>query len=248
MVAGTVKPQVIGHRGASASEPENTIDAFRLAVVQGAHGVELDVRRAADGVSVVHHDANLLDGRLIAATPSGEMPPSVPTLATVLAAGPWFVNIEIKNDRDGPDHDPGQRLVSAVLADIAAHGAAGRVLISSFDWATVRRVRELAPALAVAWLVWTGTPGDAGAWVARAAEAGMQGINPEDVLVDEALVAAAHERGLAVSVWTVDDPDRIRALARLGVDAVITNDPALALAALAAMPTPTPSPSPSPGL
>ena len=58
------------------------------------------------------------------------------------------------------------------------------------------------------------------------------GLNPQDALVDAGLVTAAHGAGLAVNVWTVDDPERIRALARLGVDAVITNDPAGALAAL----------------
>lgn len=232
MVAGTVKPQVIGHRGASASAPENTLAAFRLAVAQGADGVELDVRMAADGLLVVQHDAYLSDGRLVRATLRSDLPPSVPTLGEVLAAGPWFVNIEIKNDPDEPGHDPSGVLVDAVAAEVAAHRAGGRVLVSSFDWPTVRRVRSVAPGLATAWLVWTGTPGDPRAWSSRAAGAGAQALNPQDALVDAELVAAAHGAGLAVNVWTVDDPDRIRALARLGVDAVITNDPAAALAAL----------------
>ena len=232
MVSASVKPQVIGHRGASAGAPENTLAAFRLAVAQGADGVETDVRRAADGALVLHHDANLSDGRLVGATVRGDLPRSVPTLGEVLAAGPWFVNIEIKNDPDEPGHDPSGRLVDDVVAEVAAHGAGSRVLLSSFDWATVRRAREVAPDLAVAWLVWTGTGGGPSAWVARAAAAGMRGLNPQDVLVDAELVVAAHGAGLAVNVWTVDDPDRIRALARLGVDAIITNDPAAALAAL----------------
>lgn len=232
MVSVGVKPQVIGHRGASASAPENTLVAFRLAVAQGADGVELDVRRAADGALVLHHDANLSDGRLVGVTLSGDLPPSVPTLGEVLAAGSWFLNIEIKNDPDEPGHDPSGRLVDDVVAEVAAHGAGGRVLLSSFDWATVSRARAVAPELAVAWLVWAGTGGEPSTWVARAAAAGMQGLNPQDVLVDAELVAAAHGAGLAVNVWTVDDPDRIRTLAHLGVDAVITNDPATALAAL----------------
>ncbi len=232
MVGGTVKPQVIGHRGASAAAPENTMAAFRLAVAQGADGIEIDVRWAAGGDLVVHHDANLSDGRLVGATRRGELPPSVPSLGEVLTAGPWFVNIEIKNDPDEPDHDPSGALVDHVVNEVAAHRAGRRVLLSSFDWATVRRAREAAPDLAVAWLVWTGTPGDAGAWVARAAGAGMQALNPQDTLVDAGLVGTAHDAGLAVNVWTVDHPDRIRALARLGVDAIITNDPASAVAAL----------------
>lgn len=236
MVPGTVKPQVIGHRGASSTAPENTLPAFRLAFAQGADGIEIDVRRAAGGALVVHHDANLSDGRSLVATVRGELPPSVPTLGEVLAAGPWFVNIEIKHETAEPGHDPSDGLVDGVVdgvvAEVAAHDAGGRVLLSSFDWATVCRARAVAPELAVAWLVWTGSPGDPAAWVARAAGAGMQAINPQDVLVDAGLVDAAHRAGLAVNVWTVDDPDRIRTLARLGVDAVITNDPAGAVAAL----------------
>lgn len=227
-----MKPQVIGHRGASAAAPENTLPAFRLAFAQGADGIEIDVRWAAGGVLAIHHDANLSDGRLVAATVRSELPPSVPSLGEVLAAGPWFVNIEIKNEPSEPDHDPSGALVDGVVGEVAAHDAGRRVLLSSFDWATVCRARAVAPELAVAWLVWIGTPGDPGAWVARAAGAGMRALNPQDALVDAGLVAAAHRAGLAVNVWTVDDPDRIRALARLGVDAVITNDPAGALAAL----------------
>ena len=235
MVPETVKPQVIAHRGASTGAPENTLAAFRLAVAQGAYGVELDVRRAGGGALVVHHDGNLSDGRRVGATLRSELPPSVPTLGEVLAAGAWFVNIEIKHDAREPSRGPSGLLADDVVAEVAAHGAEGRVLVSSFDWATVCRVRQMAPELATAWLVWTGTGGEPREWCARAAGAGLQAINPQDALVDDALVATAHRAGLAVNVWTVDDPDRIRTLARLRVDAVITNDPATALAALQAL-------------
>ena len=60
--------QVIGHRGASRAERENTLEAFHAAVAQGADGVELDVRRTADGALAVHHDAHLPDGRAIVLT------------------------------------------------------------------------------------------------------------------------------------------------------------------------------------
>ena len=66
--------QVIAHRGASGLEPENTVAAFRRAVALGADGVELDVRRSADGVLVVHHDARLADGRAIVTVPEAELP------------------------------------------------------------------------------------------------------------------------------------------------------------------------------
>ena len=67
---------VIAHRGASRLAPENTIEAFELAVAVGADGIELDVRRTADGVLVVHHDARLPDGRAIVELPWHELPPA----------------------------------------------------------------------------------------------------------------------------------------------------------------------------
>ena len=61
-------PLVYGHRGASAAAPENTIEAYVLARDQGADGVEIDVRRSADGILVLHHDPDLPDGRIVGAT------------------------------------------------------------------------------------------------------------------------------------------------------------------------------------
>ena len=92
-------PRVIAHRGASTLARENTLEAFALAGRLGADAVELDVRRAAGGELVVHHDAHLPDGRLIRATRHDELPSDLPDLSAALdaCAGMW-VNVEIKND------------------------------------------------------------------------------------------------------------------------------------------------------
>ena len=73
MTRGTVRrvTDVIAHRGVSRLTQENTIEAFELAVGVGADAVELDVRRAADGVLVVHHDARVNDGRVRSSRPCG---------------------------------------------------------------------------------------------------------------------------------------------------------------------------------
>ncbi len=225
--------KVIAHRGASHRFPENTLAAFRGAVELGADGVELDVRRTADGVGVVHHDAELADGRPILSLRADQVPDDVPGLAAALdACGDLLVNVEIKNWRDDTDFDATRSLADWTVAEIDRVAPPGGVVVSSFDLGTIDRVRELDGALATAWLVVD--HGDPLALVGRAAERGHAGIHPIDRMVDAALVAAAHEAGLFVNVWTVDDPDRIRALAGLDVDGIVTNVPDVARAALEA--------------
>ena len=89
---------VLAHRGASATHTENTLDAFRAARDQGAHGIELDVRRTADGILVIHHDALVDDGRAIGTTDYADLPDHLPTLGESLdVAEGLCVNIEVKN-------------------------------------------------------------------------------------------------------------------------------------------------------
>lgn len=222
------------HRGASADAPENTVAAFALAKEQGADGIELDVRRSGDGDLVVHHDAALGDGRIIRGTPTAELPPAVPSLADALdACAGVIVNVEIKNSPFDPDHDPDRTLADDVVALLAARGGRDRVLVSSFDLATVDRVRALGD-LPTAFLTFVDPVGaDA---IVLAAERGHVAIHPHQATMDAAFVALAHGAGLAVNVWTVDDPDRIRALAEAGVDGIVTNVPATARQALRAEP------------
>lgn len=218
-------PLVYGHRGASAAAPENTLEAFELARSQGADGVELDVRRSADGVLVLNHDAVLPDGRVIRATAHDELPPAMPTLAAALdVCVGMLVNVEIKNIPYEVDFDP-----DLVIADDVAALLARRdddVLVSSFHLATIDRVRALDPTVPTALLTMVDPmPVDS---LARVVAHGHVAINPWDPTVDDALVAAAHDAGLSVNVWTVDDPERIVVLAGYGVDGIVTNVPDLA--------------------
>src|SRR3954453_22244315 len=75
-----MNPLVIAHRGASAAFPENTVEAFEGASRLGADWVELDVRRTADGLLAVHHDARLGGGRAVVELPASALPASVPDL------------------------------------------------------------------------------------------------------------------------------------------------------------------------
>lgn len=219
------RPVVIAHRGASAAYPENTVAAFRGAAAMGAEWVELDARRTADGALVVHHDAGLPDGRVIVTLPRAELPESVPTLPEALdACAGMGVNIELKNNPPDPDLDPTHGVADATVDLLAERGGRDEVLISSFNPATLERVRERAEHLATAQLV-IEPPADV---VDRLLAAGHSALHPYDWFVDEDLVARCHAAGIAVNVWTVDDPERMRVLLDHGVDGICTNVPDVA--------------------
>jgi len=217
--------RIIAHRGASARFAENTCEAFAGARTLGADWVELDVRRTADGALAVHHDAHLPDGRTIVDTTAADLPASVPDLVTALdACEPLGVNVEIKNLPGDPDFDPASGIVAKVAAVVAARTQP--ILVSSFHAETLDVLRDLEPSVATALL--TFALHDVAQTVDDVAAAGHAALHPFDATVDAALVGLCHDRGLAVNVWTVDDPGRIAELAALGVDGIVTNVPDVA--------------------
>ena len=232
-MSSQVDPVIYAHRGASADHPENTLVAFAGAAEQGSDWVELDVHLAGDGSLVVHHDPIYPDGRVVEEHPGSARPDTVPLLdAAMDACVGMGVNIELKVTRPATD------LVDRVLGVIADRRSVARpqpLCISSFDEATLHRVRALDPSVDTAQLLFD-LSGDPGA-VQRAADAGAVAINPWDPFVDEALVEQCAALGLAVNPWTVDDRDRIIELAAMGVDGIITNTPALARSYLAGPPS-----------
>ena len=233
-------PLVIAHRGASAVAPENTLAAFAAARDAGADGVEFDVHVCASGQAVVFHDDDLermagrperIDEMPLYALRRIELPDGqrIPTLDAVLAAlpSPMLLNIELKTTR-GTRRG---RLVGAVLESIRRAGAGPRVLISSFDPRLLLRVRIAWPALPTGIVFrsrqrWPMRAGWPGRLLAPAA------IHPEWRLVTAARVRRWASGGRLVNTWAIDDPDVLRRMATLGVDAVLTNDPAAARAAL----------------
>jgi glycerophosphoryl diester phosphodiesterase len=231
------RPLVLGHRGASAEAPENTLAAFRLAMEQGADGVELDVWRCSTGEVVVIHDG---DAGRVAGAPlrirdaplsalraldvgawkgarfRGER---IPLLAEVLEALPGaVVNVELKsNGRD-------VALAASTARVVAAARAGDRVIVSSFDYRLVAAFRAAAPRVA------TGLLFDADhAWRLRTALAvrllSPAAVHPDRRLATKERVRAWTQRGLGVNVWTVDDASEAAALAGLGASAIITNVP-----------------------
>src|SRR5690606_33234967 len=179
----------------------------------------------------------LPDGRLIVDLAARDLPAWVPLLDAALdACAGLGVNIEIKNAPDDPDHDPAARAADAVaelLAERAGNGdRTGPYLISSFHLGTVDRMKAVAAHVETAFLVLDPTA-DA---LERAAGGGHRAVHPWYGCVTAATVERARALGLAVNVWTVDEPAQIVSLASLGVDGVVTNVPDVAAAVLSDAP------------
>jgi glycerophosphoryl diester phosphodiesterase len=241
-------PLVVAHRGASAAYPENTLQSFEGAVAADADLVELDVRLTADGVPVVMHDLDvssttdgegfvhrltLAEVRALDASGGGPERVGVPTLeeALELLAGRAGVNVEIKNLPGEASFDsPREAIAEAVVALLLRMDFPGPTLVSSFNWLSIERVRALDPDLPTGFLTIAAI--DPGAALVYARSAGHTHVLPQApalVAAGEAFVRDVHELGLRVGTWTVDDPGAIERLFSWGVDAVATNDPAVAV-------------------
>jgi glycerophosphoryl diester phosphodiesterase len=223
---------VLAHRGASGGTSENTVEAFCEARRLGADGVELDVRRSADGALVVHHDAEIPGVGPIAMLRVTDLPSAVPLLdAAVVACGDLLINIELKDLPGEPGFDPTYPLAGLVAAFVAERDLVASVIVSSFDLAAANAVRLVEPAIATAWLTPSGF--DQRRALDSVVAGGHAALHPHHSAVTADLVDSAHHAGVAVNAWTVDDPRRMRELAAASVDAIITNRPDLAKAVLA---------------
>jgi glycerophosphoryl diester phosphodiesterase len=223
---------VFGHRGCTEGFVENTVDAFAEARRLGADGVELDVRLTADGALAIHHDASIPGVGVIAELAVGDLPAQVPLLADVLAVcDGMVVNVEIKNAPQDPGWDPTEAVASLVASSIEAAGWTERVIVSSFQPATLRAVRVADGRLALGALWGWGV--EVGPALEEAAGAGFRAVHPFVTSVDAELVERAHAAGLAVNVWTVNAVEDLRAMVAVGTDAVITDRVGDALAVVA---------------
>jgi glycerophosphoryl diester phosphodiesterase len=226
------RPLVFAHRGGGKIGPENTIAAFDRGLSAGADGLELDVHLSRDGIVVVHHDATLdrttrATGRLANRT-AGELAQlDVPTLREVLARyTDTRIIIELK--------EAGPALARAVVDEVRRARAAQRVCLGSFSRSALRAARAIAPDIATS---------GARFEVRMALYRSWCGISPGRVpyqafqvpetsgstrVVSPRFVEIAHKAGIAVQVWTVDEPEDIRRLLGWGVDGIISDRPDVA--------------------
>jgi glycerophosphoryl diester phosphodiesterase len=225
-------PKVIGHRGAMAYAPENTLISFREARRRGATWVETDIKLTADGVPIVMHDASLKRttgvDRLVAETPAAELPKDVPTFEQAIACFQeqgLGCNVEIK-----PDEGREAETARAVAATLRRHWPSSLPppLLSSFKEASLVAARDAAPEFARAILL--GELKDD--WRARAEAVGALGVNTNGEKLAALRAREVKQAGFALSVYTIDDPALAQALVAMGVDCVITDKPDVILTAL----------------
>lgn len=225
----------IAHRGASGYAPENTMAAFEKAVELGAEMTELDVHRSLDGHIVVIHDSDTnrttgvvnriqfmtieeirrLDaGSWMSEKFEGE---PVPLLYDVLewARDRIQVNVEIKSA--GCEKKVAGMIEKLEMID--------RVIVTSFHHEYIAKIKELNPDIRTGALVRDIESEDQLDDIIE--ECNPDAINPRYLALTEPLVDAAHERGLAVNVYTVNDPVTMKRLIGYGVDGIITNYPDL---------------------
>lgn len=225
-------PKVIGHRGAMAYAPENTLESFREARRRGAAWVEIDVKLTADNVPIVMHDSSLKRtmgvDRLVAETRRADLPPAVPTFEQAIACFTELglgCNVEIK-PCEGREAETGRATVEALRKFWPASLPAP--LLSSFKDESLQAARQAAPDYARALLV-SELGGD---WAARARAVEAAGLNVGSRKLTAAGAVAIKRAGYLLSVWTVNDPDEAKALVGMGADCIITDKPDVILAAL----------------
>ncbi len=251
------RPLCIGHRGAAALAPENTLESFRVAVEAGVDLIEFDVLGLATGELVVAHSNDLhevshgvasgtVQDRTL--TLLRQVAPALPTLdealeffrTEALATG---VHLDLKTSAT----------VENVVAALRRFELVERTLVSSFHVRALRDVARLEPLLRTGVsfpqdrLRISGRRGSA-----SAIRVGLRALRPaipavvgtlldrsgastlvlHHTLVSERVVRRAHARGAPVVAWTVDHPRDLTRLDEAGVDAVVVNNPGLFLSTL----------------
>jgi glycerophosphoryl diester phosphodiesterase len=258
------KPRIIGHRGAAGEAPENTLPSFQRALDDGAAYVELDVRTTADGEVVVIHDETVdrttdghgavnglthseikrLDAGYHFTKDDGRTYPyrgqriQIPTLAELFSSLPQIrAIIEIKQS-----HPP---IVKKAIEIVRSAGKERDVLLATEEDEIMAEIRAA--------LEDSDTPiatgfcyGEVAAFIAWLERGCAERYHPPGqamqlpcefggrTLVSAQTVAAAHQPGVEMFVWTIDDPAEMRRLLDLGVDGIVTDYPARLRALLSA--------------
>jgi len=222
------KPAIIAHRGASSEASENTLLAIRRALEIGVDGIEVDVRLSADKHPVLMHDERVdrttnghgfvsemsLEELKRLSTPDGE---KIPTLeeALELVDGKCRLIVELKVPE----------AVEPALRAVKNHDALSWVIFSSFYHRALLKLSSLNPNVRTGVIVSSQPISPA----RLALDAKACAIFQKYTYLDRKIVDEAHEQGLDIYAWTVDNVESATRLASIGVDGIVTNRPRLLL-------------------
>lgn len=233
-------PQIEAHRGDKTNAPENTMSAFKCALDLSVPWIELDVHPAKDGTLVVVHDDTVdrttdgfgavfdmtvdeirgLDaGRKFSAEFAGERIPLLIDVLRLVDSTDVLLNVEIKMSPAGVD------VPQTVLDLLYQFGKQKEYLVSSFDLQALLQVQSKDPDVALALI------GNGPEILRLAQEHSFSWIHVHHKTVDRQLIEDAHNGGICVNVWTVDEPDQLAFWKDMGADKICTNQPAVMLAA-----------------
>jgi glycerophosphoryl diester phosphodiesterase len=246
------RPLIIGHRGCARFAPENTLPSFALALQAGADMVELDYRHSSDGVPIVIHDAELVrttNARRLWKSKHLKVTAKTAAEIQLLDAGRWFsarfagARVPLLAEALATICRQCFALIERKAGDaqtcdrlLRAHGLVHRAIVQSFDWDYLRLLHALEPDLVLGALgpptVLPGGKPPAGIgkelslrWLEELRPTGAK-IAVWNRKVPGRAIRLAHERGLKIWVYTIDSPLLSARLVKLGVDGIITNDPA----------------------
>lgn len=241
--------KIYGHRGASEYAPENTMEAFRLAYEMGADGIELDVQLTLDGQLVVIHDETVdrvSNGTgFVKDMTLGELKSlcfnrihpeykdaRIPLLEEVLdyfAQKKFLINIELKNSMF-----PNEGLEAMTLMLVKKYGMLDRIIFSSFNHFSMRKMAALEPKTQTAFLtseVQTDVRGYLKENQTGIYHPAVYLLERQDLLSgmtqDKDVITDLQESGIKINTWTVNSGKQMRSLCNRGVDGIITNKPDL---------------------
>ncbi len=256
-INSTVSPLIIAHRGASALAPENTLAAFKQAIDDGAEGIEFDVRLSRDGVPVVIHDSTIertgrKRGRVseLTAAELGDLDVGswfnerypdlsdtffptqrVSTLEDVLEflsdfSGLIYVELKCKDSEVIESSE-------AVCRTITASHLLPQIIVKSFKLGVIPTIKSLCPGVTTAALfapkIMTILRKEKHL-IKIAEEFGADQISMHYSLITRKLMKRIEKREIPVTIWTADNPRWIKRGIKLGLRAIITNDPSRLLA------------------
>jgi glycerophosphoryl diester phosphodiesterase len=236
-------PKIVGHRGSSYTQPENTLVSVKKAWAESADGVEVDIHLSKDGRIFVMHDASTKrtsgTDMLIRETSSEELRKldvgsfkgkeftgeRMPYFEEVLATIPdgKFLLVEVK---------AGTEILPTLKRTIEESGKASQIAIIGFDLNTMTEFKKLIPKVPTYWLRGTDTNKETGKpiphgldLVKEVVKHKLDGLDLHFAGVDQGTVDAVRNAGLRLYIWTVNDPVEAQRLVNLGVDGITTDRP-----------------------